>query len=110
MSGEVSDTNISLRKMAKLVSNHTPGPWKADFTHIGHVKAENGAVIAKCSKLTSLVNLEANTRLIAAAPELLEALKAMLALVKDHPDFQGRQHIGLGIQVTNAIAKAEGRA
>lgn len=54
--------------------SYTKGPWKASFTMISHVVADNGALIAKCNKLNGLVNLEANARLISAAPDLLEAL------------------------------------
>ena len=52
----------------------TPGPWRPGFKNIGYVQAENGAVIAKCQRLTSLCNLQANARLMASAPELYEAL------------------------------------
>lgn len=41
--------------------------------------------------------------------ELLEALRALLAAVKDNPTMQGREYVGLGIQVNNAISKAEQR-
>ena len=59
---------------AKPTGKHTPGPWKANFKQIGLVTAENGAEIAKCKRLTSLVNLQANAWLIAAVPEMMEAL------------------------------------
>ncbi|WP_155820453.1 hypothetical protein [Komagataeibacter europaeus] len=54
--------------------NFTPGPWRRGFKNIGHVTAENGAVIAKCERLTSLYNMQANARLIAAAPDMYAAL------------------------------------
>ena len=63
-----------------MSTKHTPGPWIPSYTKIGSVTAENGAVIAKCMRLTSLSGLEANARLIAAAPELLEALQALETL------------------------------
>ena len=65
-----------------MSTQHTPGPWK--------VKAHSTAVLAGrkqiCSNVNSASNLpvnmkddleiaHANARLIAAAPELLEALK-----------------------------------
>lgn len=76
----------------------TQGPWKADFKKIGWVKAENGAVIAKCEKLTSLTNMEANARLISAAPDLLEALECLLEM----------GHAKAGDLARAAIAKARG--
>jgi hypothetical protein len=56
------------------VMQHTPGPWNVNFKKFSEVRAENGAVIAECKKLTGLVNLQANARLVAAAPDLLAAL------------------------------------
>ena len=61
------------------MSAHTPGPWKVDFKKFNQVKAENGALIAECRTLNGMVNLQANARLIAAAPELLEMLKKFVA-------------------------------
>ena len=59
-------------------AKHTTGPWNVPFREFTKIKAANGAHIATCHKLTNLVNLEANSRLIAAAPDLLEALQGIL--------------------------------
>lgn len=56
---------------------HTPGPWKVNFKKFSEVRAENGAVVAECKNLTGLVNLQANAKLIAAAPDLLGSLIAI---------------------------------
>ena len=56
---------------------HTPGPWTVNYKKFSEVRAENGALVAECKKLTGLVNLQANARLVAAAPELLEALRIL---------------------------------
>ena len=61
-------------------TKHTPGPWKTSYTNLSVVIAENGAVVARASKLNGLVNLQANARLIAAAPELLEALESIASM------------------------------
>jgi len=75
-------------------SKHTPGPWKA-FTHAGmHVPSEVQSVHgnpgmdeSELMPVTTLGrgrNQSANARLIAAAPDLLEALEEVsewLALV-----------------------------
>ena len=57
------------------MSNHTKGPWIADgaqiFTSDTNVAQANGYRIDR-------ETVAANARLIAAAPELLEALKAMV--------------------------------
>lgn len=93
--------------------SHTPGPWKLDgpdINGIGNVVGFYVAVpsggrvgqsFANCL-VTTNEQCEANARLIAAAPELLETLKAMVKL------FNGFQ----GMALTNAkaaIAKAEGK-
>lgn len=56
---------------------HTPGPWHVENRI--HVKAENGWLVATASVPSGRVgswgiNPADNARLIAAAPELLEAL------------------------------------
>jgi hypothetical protein len=62
--------------MAK-VSTHTPGPWKAEPN--GNIIASNLWVLASIDRFPSPdVNSKANAELIAAAPELLEALERSL--------------------------------
>jgi len=84
------------------VSAHTPGPW--EVTPRGNV-ATQSAVIAKLP--TGQPSREANARLIAAAPELLEALKRLLSA------GMGRRLnvVECGEEIDRAkaaIAKAEG--
>jgi beta-phosphoglucomutase-like phosphatase (HAD superfamily) len=62
------------------MSKHTPGPWhyqeKSDaYTHI--VRAGERRFITQLSQDTS-GEAEANARLMAAAPELLESAKSLL--------------------------------
>lgn len=56
-------------------AKHTPGPWRVAYSKFSIVETPDGAKVAECKNLTGLVNLQANARLIAAAPELLEALR-----------------------------------
>lgn len=66
-----------------IKAKHTPGPWmyhkqlNGSLTFFG----ENGnrAILSAAR----LINQEANARLIAAAPELLDALKGMLEVFGD---------------------------
>lgn len=53
--------------MSEAIKHVTPGPWKPDFKQIGLVTAENGAEVAKCKRLTGLVELQDRARLIAEA-------------------------------------------
>lgn len=86
-------------------TKHTPGPWKTSYTNLSVVIAENGAVVARASKLNGLVNLQANARLIAAAPELLEALQTVVA---NAPDPYCAITRAVDAQCRAAIAKATG--
>jgi len=79
---------------------HTPGPWKTD--QFGDIETEGGIAIATTELLT--VRDMANARLIAAAPELLEALYDVDATATDAYDPV------MLAKVQAAIAKAEGRS
>ena len=73
-------------------SKHTPGPWtiercsidlpENDRLIVGHPNSSDMSVIRTIGRLFSYARPEvnkANARLIAAAPELLEACKELLA-------------------------------
>ena len=96
---------------------HTPGPWRfyaAEEAPNGkpgvysrYYSDEDVAVCGNHSKAWPLI--EADARLIAAAPDLLEALKAALwngCPVCCRPRDGGHDD---GCQVVAAIAKAEGK-
>jgi hypothetical protein len=51
-------------------AKHTPGPWETG----GRIVVGDGMVVADCGE-----GAESNARLIAAAPELLDALSAIVA-------------------------------
>lgn len=89
------------------MSARTPGPWETSVNDEGQwdVCAEGGGdMVADLSDCPE--NAEGNARLIAAAPDLLAALKAMFADACDcGPDVHCRS-CELGLR---AIAKAEGR-
>lgn len=85
------------------MSTHTPGPWSARIDPHGKphywIKTPGGFVIARVSG-----HGESDAALIAAAPEMLEALRNLL--VYDTGDMPG-DYIEAARGV---IAKAEGRA
>ena len=60
------------------MSKHTPGPWKTTHSEVNgyRVSDSTGWGVAVVLKDT---NDEANARLIAAAPQMLEALEACAA-------------------------------
>lgn len=60
-----------------MTEKHTPGPWS--IGKYGDVTDATGEVVrAKGLALTRGAEAEANARLIAAAPDMLAALKAVL--------------------------------
>ncbi len=63
------------------MSKHTPGPWKPTYESDPYrlVDHTDGREIAAVSGVDN-ENRDANARLIAAAPDLLEALKGLLPM------------------------------
>ena len=67
-----------------MKTNHTPGPWrvkkrKMDARIFGNVDGGPIATVHYVIENASNPHDEANARLIAAAPELLEALELLVA-------------------------------
>ena len=88
------------------MSKFTPGPWKTNYKDLALVQAENGAPIARCDKLFGVANIQANARLIAAAPDLLEALQAIVQSLSDQDDEGLIEHAQQMIDARAAIKKA----
>lgn len=93
-----------------MSAKHTPGPWKVvkdDFLGI-RIKQSDGGDIRSIAEILKHppggVLGENNARLIAAAPDLLEALKAVLNNCLDSQSLADAYK-----QARAAIAKAEGQ-
>ena len=90
------------------MSAHTPGPWTEGYLpqHRMRIVAEGGktTICDVALWVADYSEQAANARLIAAAPELLEACKAVLPLVRNSG---ASGHYGDKLAI--AIAKAEGR-
>jgi len=98
------------------MSGHTPGPWVVDAGKPLMVLAENGGFAVLISEAGRKVTTtdKANARLIAAAPDLLEALREMLAAGKfcidTNDDALAMLRFGKANDAANAaISKAQGR-
>jgi len=89
------------------MSKHTPGPWRyEEFGPNVIIKATKNPMLSVVHSLyqESREQTEANAHLIAAAPELLEALENLL---KVHEGEGGTQYHA-GDMARAAIAKAKG--
>jgi hypothetical protein len=92
------------------MSKHTPGPWQVHGSHIYTADPERAllAQVFNSGSKASDYPLQANARLIAAAPELLEALKDALFHVANQGDIGVDQWLACERKARAAIAKAEG--
>lgn len=91
---------------------HTLGPWEIDRECEDTIVDNTGRNIAR----VVVENHEANAHLIAAAPELLEAVKQLLYYAEsgNHPNlrtflFPGNTPSGFTAKLKSIVAKAEGR-
>ena len=101
------------------MTQHTPGPWKIfwrtndmDYTWpIVGIGEANGEGVVDCGFGVWRDGEEAlaNARLIAAAPDLLAALKGMLDHCALHSDDRDGQAHDAWINAQAAIARAEGK-
>jgi hypothetical protein len=92
-----------------MSAKHTPGPWRVDYKdmHGQQVVMNDHIEIATCWHhcVGSIEKeMDANVRLIAAAPELLEALQAIIGLPA-HPMRKKAVEIARA-----AVAKATGES
>jgi hypothetical protein len=93
-----------------MTTQHAPGPWVID----GSVNAENLDVINSEGRIAmiddsrstgwNVPTINANARLIAAAPDLLAALQDLLAATEETYDSRHERQAAL-----DAIAKATGQ-
>jgi hypothetical protein len=94
---------------------HTPGPWRIDGkTRFGDYTIAAGESVRTCEFIAKTQS-EANARLIAAAPELLSALKgAASAISRALPFLPADTEAHFSgewlAEIREAIAKAEGNA
>ena len=89
------------------MSTHTKGPWNAKGYSIWGPKSKETKIGLVANTMSSYPapECEANARLIAASPDLYEALKVCAFLIEaydglDSPEFK---------QASAALAKAEGK-
>lgn len=96
------------------MSKHTPGPWVINHSGLqeptgdyDHIHAESNRALQAICKVVRRHDSKANAKLIAAAPDLLEALEALLDWGRDwtSPNDPHSPH-ELLVNACTAIAKA----
>ena len=92
-------------------AKHTPGPWEVTGTDT--VQTADGFVVAWGAHFDQDGKTEANARLIAAAPEMLETLERFVRVVDLRRAEVGVVPTGIDVQriehyARAAIAKARG--
>lgn len=102
------------------MTKHTPGPWTREegqrFRHdqSAGIKAADGLFVATAldkNRIDLDAEVEANARLIAAAPELLDALKsALLELERINKNIYVLVDHFVIEEIRGAIAKAKGES
>ena len=103
------------------MSKHTKGPWSATCRELAVFVPLKAAYCERIGFQIGFVNTDsisidrqaqANARLIAAAPELLECLSISLELLRNVSPFPGQEDILSGCIEASAaaIAKATGEA
>jgi hypothetical protein len=83
----------------------TPGPWHAHGTKVSTWETQD-EIDFHGDEVIAETGFNANARLIAAAPEMFETMKAILAVVNDPgPIFPGT---AIGDKLREVLAKVEG--
>ena len=94
------------------MSKHTPGPWKVVPSLNEIVNADHGLlrydIRADYTLIGALYENEADARLIAAAPDLLEVAQAIVDALTADPSLHGLLLSGISLRAQTAIAKATG--
>ncbi len=94
-------------------TQHTPGPWEISADKYANFKnavfGPDELKVADCGSSRLTGEVEANARLIAAAPELLEALERAADELKRAQNSNGSQWlVDEEAKARAAIAKAKG--
>ncbi len=98
---------------------HTPGPWRSQWSETLGITGydilgpDDVAIAGICDMVGSPLPLEANAKLIASAPSLLEALEELTEYSHDWHEADGSPILGLEAanrMARDAIKKAKGPA
>ena len=102
-----TEREACLRRAEHCMSvQHTPGPWEIDFGYNRIIKSIGPCFPDEYAGSAWLEVTEEDARLIAAAPDLLEALRDCLRRIDDADETYGPDHAVTKARA--AIAKATG--
>lgn len=98
-----------------MTTQHTPGPWHANGTQIIGKHGRRNQYIADCLRDVGAEQATANAHLIAAAPEMLAALRGLINFPDTvahtfENDGSGRLWREAVRDAEDAIARATGKA
>lgn len=102
--------------MTNLSASHTPGPWHLSPDGRGIYQGRSGDTDVYVAEIfpnygLTIEEANANARLIAAAPELLAALRILTEHAQEqYPHIESERGQRDIAQALAAITKAEGRA
>lgn len=88
---------------------HTPGPWKTEGWGNIIVNDSEGNTLCLYPQGATHKQTQANAHLIAAAPELLEALIDLVNVSENFPNELSKDHYSVKY-AKEAIKKAKGEA
>ncbi len=101
-------SNPTHKESLQVQEGHTQGPWDAlEGRTLIHIETPLGHPTPGIAICSLPKKHKANTRLIAAAPELLEALEDALVVISECDPETVREHCP---KIRAAIAKAKGGA
>lgn len=93
------------------MKKHTKSPWSVHYRSIWSYDHKPDISYKIETEAISLEEIEANSRLIAAAPELYEALESVLALFEnqDHEPDLKEVYAATVSKIESAMSKARGK-
>jgi len=89
------------------MSKHTPGPWKTTHSAMSGYRVSDSTGWGVAVVLKD-VNDEANAHLIAAAPQMLEALEKIAEIGRQKGDARPQDAVSCFLIAEDAIKTAKG--
>lgn len=93
-----------------METKHTPGPWNINGQDLPNMPETGGVSVFASGEVIATAYRKSDARLIAVAPEMLEAVKALLEFDLEGADDGWTYQRRAAIQkLKRVIAKAKGK-